>query len=251
MFTVSTVNLTPDLRTAQSDLGTCDFGQLDAGQLIILLQRFRDIDPVQNLEADPHVVVGGPAGKFIVRTNNRQLFLYSAYDTSQPAVELDAAAIADAAQFHPRPLEVSPSASPEEAAPRRRRARNGAAVAILAAGLLLNGYTVYSFFYIDDINRPPPVQLLTRESEIAAHRQAVAGRYFTGRTEGDRIIEIDPAGHVRFLRLTATGERLETTDTSRIGRLDTKLCLVTSDNGVIEILNIDALVYYRDTYRRR
>lgn len=250
MIAVTTVNLTPDLRTAQPDLGACDFGQVDDGQLIVLLQRFREIDAVQNHDAEPHVLVAGPAGKFIVRTNNRKLFLYSAHDTSQPGVELDAAAIADAAKS--LPLAPAPSlSSSDDSAPLRRRTRNGAAVSILAAGLLLNGYTVYSFFYIDDINRPPPVQLLTNESEIASRRHAAAGRYFTGRAEGDRIIEIDAAGNVRFLRLTAAGEQLETSDSFRIGHLDSKLCLATTDNGVIELQNIDTLVYYRDTYRRR
>ncbi len=250
MFAVTTVNLTPDLRTAQPDLGACDFGQVDDGQLLVLLERFREIDAVQNHDADPHVIVGGPAGKFIIRTSNRRLFLYSAHDTSQPAIELDASAIAAVAKS-PRVPPAAAASSSETLPPRRRHARNGAALAILAAGLLLNGYTVYAFFYIDDINRPPPVQLLTNTSEIAAHRQALASRYATGRIEGDRIIEIDASGAVHFLRVTATGEQLEATDSFRIGRLDTKLCLVTTGHGVIELQNIDTLIYYRDTYRRR
>lgn len=249
MFTVTTVNLTPDLRTAQPDLGTCDFGQVDDGQLIVLLERFRTIDPVQNHDAEPQVIVTGSAGKFIIRTSHRKLFLYSAPDSSQPAVELDASAIAEVAKS-PSPTSTARRSSPEDPTPARRLARNGAAISILAAGLLLNGYTVYSFFYIDDINRPPPVQLVTSATEISAQLSASTGRYATGRSEGDRVIEIDPTGHIRFHRITATGEQLESEDTGRIGRLDTKLCLATRDSGIIEILNIDTLVYYRDTYRR-
>ncbi len=248
MFTVTTMNLTPDLRTAQPDLGACDFGQVDEGQLIVLLERFRDIDPVQNQDAEPHVVVVGPAGKFLVRTHARKLYFYDALDTSQPGAELDAAGIAGALKSRPLPsARPTPAVDP---APPARHSRNAAAICILVAGLLLNGYTVYSFFYIDDVNRPPPVSLLTDAAEIDAHRTAAAGRYATGRAEGDRVIEIDSTGRIRFLRLTSAGEQADSEDTFRIGRLDTKLCLATNDNGVIEVLNIDTLVYYRDTYRR-
>jgi hypothetical protein len=246
MFTVTTINLTPDLRTAHLDLGSRDFGQVDANQLAALLERFREIDPVQNHDAQPRVIVFTPAGNFIIRTDAKKLFLHDSLAPAQSGIELDPARLADALES----LATAPSAPAKRPAPSSRRLRNVATAALFAAGLALNAYTLHAFLEIDDVNRPAPVQLLTDDIEIAARTNAAAGRYATGRSEGDRIIEIDRSGRVRFFRITPTGQRPDSDDAFRIGRLDTKLCLATTRHGVIEILNIDTLAYHRDTYRR-
>lgn len=247
-FHITSVNLTADLRTASADLGACDFGERDDAQLFAMLEIFRQLDPLQNHAAEPHLVIEAPTGKFVVRTGQGRLFLYNARAINEPYVELDSSTILrELTKHEPAPEEAAAVAATEAA---RRTPHRGIAVAILVAGLLLNGYTLYSVFYIDDVNARPPVKLVTDEKQLAALRLSAVGRYATGPAPGDRIIEVAADGKVRFFERTAGGERSDTDDTYRFGRHDSQLCLTTRDSGVIDVLNIDTLVYYRDTYRR-
>lgn len=249
MFQVTTLNLTPDLRTAAPNLGSCDFGELTADQFLAMMENLRLIDPVQNHEADPQIVVEAPAGKFRIRTGQGKLFLYDARDTTAASVELEPEAIVrELEQAAPVPSPepaAAPSSAPVQSAP-----HHGIAITILIAGLLLNGYTLYSVFYIDDVNKKPPIELVTDPKELAGLEQSVAGHYATGNAPGDRTISIGRDGRVRFFRVLGTGERMESDDTFRIGRHDGKVCLTMPDSGVIDVNNIDSIVYYRDIYRR-
>jgi len=246
MFNVTTHNLSPDLRTAQADVGACDFGELDDAQLISLLEIFREIDPIQNHDAEPHVAIQTSAGKFLVRTGQGKLFLYDARDSTLPYVELDAAAIAR--ELGSRRAVPDASAPEPDAAP--PAPHHGIAITILIAGLLLNGYTLYSVFYIDDVNEKPAIALVTDPKELVALQHSVVGRYATGAEPGDRAIDIAADGRVHFFKILASGERPDSNDTYRIGRHDSQLCLATRDSGVIDVTNIETIVYYRDTYRR-
>jgi hypothetical protein len=241
------MNLTPDLHTAQPDLGACDFGEVGEADLIALLDKFRAIDPVQNLDAEPYVVITAASGKFHVRTTARKLFLYDARDSGKAGLEMESAAIAHDLAFRPARAE---SPAPEPLAPRPRKPRNGVAAAILCAGVMLNGYTLYSFFYIDDVNQKPPIVLVTDDRELAGLRNSAAGHYATGNRPGDRAIEIGEDGQVRFFRLIASGQRLDSSDTYRVGRHDKAVCLTMPDSGMIDIINIETISYYGDVYRR-
>lgn len=250
MFHVNTQNLTPDLRTAAPNLGTCDFGDLTPDQLLAMMENLVLIDPAQNQEADPHLVVECPAGKFRIRTAQGKLLLYDARNAAQAYVELPADAILRELQSAGAPTAPAAADDDDLPPPPPKTPHNGIAITILVAGLLLNGYTLYSVFYIDDVNQKPPIALVTDPTELTALTQSAAGRYATGNNPGDRVIVISTDGRVRFFKVTLAGERLESDDTYRIGRHDGRLCLTMPDSGVIDIGNIDTLVYYRDTYRR-
>lgn len=247
MFNVTVVNLTPDLHSAQPDLGAHDLGAIDANRLEIILTSFRALDAIQIHDAEPQVVIEARRGKYIVRTGHGKLFLYNARDSSVPYAELEPAQIVQ---------ELGSAATTAEtpATPALRAStapHHAIGAAILAVGLLLNGYTVYSVFYVDDVNRRPPIQLVTDQRELAGIRLSVPGRYATGKEPGDRIIDVAADGSVRFMRVLSTGERTDSADTYRIGRgADGITYLTTVDNGLIEIRNIDSIVYYRDTYHR-
>ena len=60
-----------------------------------------------------------------------------------------------------------------------------------------------------------------------------------------------PDGHVEFSEIAAKGLIAESRDTYRLGRRNTKLCLVTPTSGVVDLLNLETLTYYGDTYRRK
>lgn len=143
----------------------------------------------------------------------------------------------------PSPVKTAPALPPA-------KRRYGAAITLLCASLLLNGYTVYSFFNVDNVNSRPAVQLVTDEQELASLRLSAVGRYATGAQPGDRALEVLPDGRMNFSKITRSGLRIDYTDTYRIGRLDGKLCLASVNSGIIEITNIDRLVYFSNAYVR-
>lgn len=251
MFKVTTVNLSSDTTAAATDHGESDLGEMSAVQLTALLERFAAIDPIQNAEADPLIRLSAPAGQFLVRTSLGRLFLYNARNTTEPAAELtpeQIVALVDrpgSPGISPEPTDVSDATTRPAIAPSR-----GIAIAILCAGLALNGYTLYSAFYTDSVHEKVAVTLLTDPAELAAQKQAVAGTYATGEKLGDRVISITQDGQVSFAEIGNARSISNGADTYRIGRREKKICLTTTDSGIIDVVNIDTLIYYRDTYRR-
>ena len=247
MFKVTTVNLAPDTLSANPGAGATDLGELSPEEFAGLLARFRALDPIQNLEADPHVLVTARAGKFIIRTDHGKLHLYDARDTTVPFLELTPdELIANLDQVAPPATLSSDEASSSAASTPSR----GIALAIFMAGLSLNGYTLYSVFYTESVSEKPAVTLLTDATEITQRQHDLAGTYATGDQPGDRVIVVTADGRVKFLEIGVRSGLAETTDTYRPGRHDSKLCLATTGSGVVELLNPDTLLYYRDTYRR-
>ena len=247
-FNLTTINLTADLRTARADLGACDFGERDDAQLFAMLEIFRQIDPVQNHAAEPQIVIEAPTGKFLVRTGQGKLYLYNARDTTEPYAELTPEEIVAELE---RPAAAAPAA-PADAAPIPPPApHRGIAFTILIAGLALNGYTLYSAFYSESVNQKAPIVLLTEADGLGAHQREAVGIYATGTQPGDRVIVVGADGHVQFSEIGSAKSINNGTDTYRLGRHDQTLCLSTTDSGVIDLLNIDTVVYYRDTYKRR
>jgi len=247
MFKVSTVNLSPDTAAAATNYSENPLGEVSAAELVALLERLREIDPVQNAEADPQVLIAAPAGQFLIRTGQGKLLLYNARDTTEPYSELTAEQIV--AQLHPVP---GPSGAADETsaklvAPAPHR---GIAITILLTGLALNGYTLYSAFYSESVNVKTAVTLLIDPAELAAHGHDVVGTYATGDQNGDRVIVVTADGRVAFSEIGNTRSVNNGTDTYRLGRHDKKLCLTTIDSGIIDVTNIDTVVYYRDVYRR-
>ncbi len=250
MFTVSTVNLASDTSYAEADLGQAELGILSTDEFTALLERFRQIDPAQNNEADPHLLVSAAAGKFIIRTGQGKLLLYNARDTTEPYSELSAAEIV--AQLD-RQLTTPPFGFTEAAAetPAPKPAPHyGIAFAILLAGLALNGYTLYSVFYTVSVNEPPAVVLLTDPAEITAREREMIGSFATGSLPGDRVITITADGRIRFFELGLKDGHVNNTDTFKLGRHEKRLCLLTTESGVIDVSNPDTITYYRDVYRR-
>jgi hypothetical protein len=251
MYQVSTVNLSPDVSRADVAYGSAGLGELSAEALAALLDRFRHIDAVENHEADPHLVLEGPGGKFHVRTGQGRLFIYNARATTlEPYAELAAHEIVEVLE---RREAAAASAAPEEplSAPGAGVApHRGIAIAILLAGVGLNAYTLYSVFYSETVTEKPAITLVADATEAGSRQQELAGRYATGDRAGDRVITIQRDGRVQFSEIGTSGGIGENADTYKLGKHGPRLCLATPNSGVIDVLNLETLVYYRDTYRR-
>jgi hypothetical protein len=258
MARVSTVHLSPDATSANARFGPTDARDVGAVELHELLERFREIDPLQLVDAEPQVIITGRAGRFIVRTSQKKLFLYGARDAAQAYAELSPAEIVQQVEASDAAPGWADEASAESDATRDGAAtlpqsapHRGIAAAILITGIALNGYTLYSVFYTESVNPPPVVTLLTEPAELAARQQAVVGTYATGDKPGDRSITVLADGRIKFVEIGSANGVLNNTDTYRLGRRGDKLCLTTADSGVIDIFDTDTLVYYRDFYRRK
>lgn len=248
MYRVTTSHLGPDARRVKPGGEDTDMGQLSPSELTILLDAFTEIDPADNEEHDPHVAVTGRGAKLIIRTSRGRLQVYDVRDHAAPAVEMTVARIIerlDRASDTPAPFAGEPE-QPSPTAPHR-----GIAFAMLLVGLALNGYILYSVFYVESVSKKPEVKLITDADELRTREAALAGVYATGARTGDRVIELDGRGQVHFYEIGLKGPINDTRDTYSMGRHDGQVCLtVTSDNGVIDLVG-DTLVYYKDVYQRR
>jgi len=249
MVTVTTVNLSADTSAADSRLGPSELGVLTPDEFRSLLDRLRRIDSAQPNDADPHLVVTSAAGRFIIRTGQGKLFLYDARDTTAPYGLRSPEEIV--AQLDPQ-ITQAPFAFPSTTPAKQPKAAPHYAIAfaLVVAGLALNGYTIYSVFSIESVAQPPAVVVLTDLNELTTRGRDAIGSYATGNRPGDRVITVTPDGKVRFSELGSRDSISINTDTFRLGRRDQRLCLLTLESGVVDFVNPDTLLYYRDTYRR-
>jgi len=238
MYRVSSRHLEADGRRAQAADGSLDRGQMTGAQLAELLAAFAAVDPADNDRFDPCLVVIGPAAKLTVRMAGGRLQVHDGRDHFAPAHEMTVAELRGCLDGRPG------------IAPAGQAARRGLALGALALGVALIGYSLYSAFQVQSVDRRPEVKPLAEAGEVKRRAAALAGTYATGARTGDRVIEVGGDGLIRFYELGARGPINDATDTYRLRRHDTTLCLVTPENGVVD-LEGESLVYYRDTYLRR
>jgi len=246
MYRVTTSHLGPDARRTRAANEEADRGEISAAELTVLLDAFVEVDPVDNEEFDPHIVATGRGAKLIIRTSRGRLQVYDVRDHAAPAVEMTPGGILE--RLDRVDLSAPVAGDPDQPAP--TAPHRGIAFAMLALGLVLNGYILYSVFYVESVNKKVEVKLITDADEIKSKEATLAGTYATGSKTGDRVIEVDPAGGVRFYEMGAKGPINDSKDTYRIGRHDGLLCMSTPDSGVIDLVG-DTLVYYKDVYQRR
>src|SRR5271170_4751688 len=246
MYKVSTTHLGPDGRRASATNESVDRGDMSGADLTVLLDAFCEIDPVDNEEFDPSIVAAGRGAKLIIRTSRGRLQVYDSRDHSAPGIEMSVAQLFE--RLDRMPDTHTPFADgadqPPPTAPHR-----GIAFAMLIVGLALNGYILYSVFYVESVNKKPDITLITDADEVKTRETAIAGVYSTGTHTGDRVIEVSATGQVHFFEIGAKGPINDSRDTYRFGRHDGLLCLSTAESGVVDLVN-DTLVYYRDIYQR-
>jgi hypothetical protein len=246
MYRVSSTHLGPDGRRTSATGEAMDRGELTATELTALLDAFLEIDPADNEERDPCIVAAGRGAKLMIRTSRGRLQVYDVRDHAAPAAEMTVSGVL---QRLDRVETTSPFPKLEEL-PAPTAPHRGIAIAMLTLGLVLNGYILYSVFYVDSVNKKVEVKLITDADDIRAKEAALAGAYATGAKTGDRVIEIDASGNIRFYEIGAKGPINDSKDTYRLGRHDGLLCVTTVDSGIVDLV-ADTLVYYKDVYQRR
>ena len=256
MYNVTLHRLDSEVRSASPDYRDCALGGVSGEELTSLLERFCQLDAVENAHADPEIRMEKGRQCYIVKTGQKKLFLYNVRDRLAPTsvvtpaevlVELDAIARPAASFAKPTLPEVPDYIPPAPPPPRSRRRL--AVLAIL--GLLLAAAFVF-------LNRPaepeadagPPLSSL-EPAELAAARRTVVGVFMTGNAPGQHGIALTEEGAAKLFRLNERAAPSIVLDTFKLARRGTALVALVEGLGtVIEVTGADTLVYCGETYRR-
>jgi hypothetical protein len=252
MFKISTLYLDPDGRHAGLQHGSVSRGEMDVAAILALLEKFQSVDALEMIDVDPQIIAAGRDSKVIIRSNRKKLFVYNAENMNEAAIEMTPAEVVrklEGGRPAPSAAEEAaqlpgPPAAPETSHP-------GVGYALLAFAVLINVYTVFSLF-----SKPPQIDdksdvvYVTDASEIARKQQAVAGTYATGQGKGNRILIIGGDGSLQYSEIGAPGNPPPWTGTYRVGSRNQKSCLSVAGASVIDVVDPNTLIYYRDTFRR-
>ncbi len=250
MFKVSTLYLDPEVRHPGVQHGSASRGELDAAGVIAMLETFRSIDALEMIDLDPQIIAAGRACKLIIRTNRKKLFAYNAQNMNEAALEMTPAEIVQRLDDL-KPALVADEADQSGLVARTPPSRTKMGYALLAIALLINIYTVYTMVskpaQVDDKS---DVVYVADASERAQKQRIVAGTYATGNTRGNRILMIDSDGTLQYSEIGAPGNPAPWTGTYRVGSRNQNLCLSVDGASVIDVIDPNTLVYYRDTFHR-
>ncbi len=259
MFRVTLVNLDPSGRTATAEAGPRYLGELGREELLALLEAFRTLDAIQNVEADPEIVIEVRGRKHVVRTGQGRLLLHDPRDSSQPSLVLtaeqivaevdgSAAAARSKAPFVPLAVERAAASEPVRPAPPRRLGLR-LALGTAAAGLLASPpYPALNAQLADQAIDFTP---LGDETALAEQRRALVGVYMTGAQPGHHGIALNEDGTLRIFLINAQSPPSSRVDAFRVGHSDGKLSLQHHQpGGLMLVTGKDTLLYAGETYRR-
>jgi len=271
MFRVTTLNLSADARSASADFGRNYSGEFSNPEAIVLLEQFRQIDPVENLECEPEIIFETRTAKAVVRTIQHRLYLYDSKRFNAPALTLTAELIVaeldgSAAEARTRAALAAPiyaiPATPDYAVATPTRNNPAAASseellkpshrALLVTAIVgLLGYIAFPRFAADPA--PPAAEFapLSDSTRAEAIRSELAGVYVTGTEEGDHGISLAKDGALKLVLFNSDRSPSVLHDTYRVGRSGGAFAVVGSPpGGVILQVDRDTLLYFGETYRR-
>lgn len=249
MYRTTLYNLSEDLEHASAAYGQRELGEINAEEMHSLLEFLRHIDPVELHDAQPYISVSTPLGRYNVRATAGKLHLYDLAHTEVGGCEFEPVPLIH--QITPRFEKRKFNQETLDLSNARKRTNHVIAIAMLFVGLLLNAYTLYAAFYIDDIHRAPPLTLVVDLAEQQGIRDLLSGQFATGSSPGDREISVKPTGDLELSVVPGKGrpkQRMLRPYTP--GRRDGKLFLAMRPHGQIEVISRDKLLLYGDTYYR-
>ena len=268
MFSVTLINLTADGRATTEGGAPLELGSLSADETAALLDVFAELDPVQNMHADPEIRIQTRRDRFIVRTGQKKLFLYDARRLSEPAYVLTAREIiaeldGTAAAKRTAPPVSMPSMSDggasspggpvgrDDGTPLPFPESRPWPFGLIGLVAVLGGYIAYS-----ELSSPPgggsqPSLAALPQSERLTEDAALTGVYMTGSEPGQHGIVILGDGKLKLFVVNAQAAPGVVYGTYQFGKLDSKLCLSTDQpGGLIKVIDREALEFGGETYKR-
>lgn len=271
MFRITSVNLSSDTRSASSDFGRKYIGEYSPAQAVELLERFRQIDLVENYESEPEIVFETRAIKAVVRTDQRRLYLYNSKHIDEPALVLPAELIpAELDRMATETRRIAPTAlptpaqpvvpdaaievdaanspaspvSPELLTPRYRALLTGALVGLI-------GYITFPLISAEPSPRETEFEPSSASLQNESSKTGLAGVYMTGSEPGDHGISLAEDGALKLFQLNADHSPSVLHDTYQIGRAGGKIALASGQpGGLITVQSPDTLSFCGEIYRR-
>ena len=260
MFKTILVNLEADATRASVELGRRSLGELPPKDVLVLLERFRMLDQLQNFEADPEIILETRRRKRVVRVNVGNLCLYDPSNILASAHVLSPEEIiAELDRTAAVPVRHSAADTEDFLANLRRKRtvprpvlplRPGPRAGLAAAAILLAGYLAYAYLATTPA-AGASFAPLAAGGEYDALQENLVGVYMTGNQPGDHGIVLDTGGALKIFELTAQGAPSLIRDTYRLGRIGGPVCaLCTQPGGPIWIKGRDSVEYCGETYKR-
>ena len=262
MIRITLVNLDAGATHASSATGTQGLGELPPADVLALLQRFRALDSIENVEADPEIVLEMRRRKFVVRTGKGKLYLSNPRNLLEPTLELTPEEIiaeidgsAETARTR-APAAIAMEASDETdfvptAPPTVSRLRAPHRIVLGAAAVGLAGYLIYASLSGEALAPAPVFEPITDAKEIDAAHEDLAGVYMTGAQAGHHGIALNADGTMKLFQLNAGGPPSLIQDTFHLGRSGGQFCVLSSQpGGAMQFAGRDSLTFCGETYHR-
>ncbi len=262
MFRTTVVNFDPNTAQASPDFGSQEVGELTADELRELLEIFRGLDPIQNVEADPEVHIEARRYKYVVRTGQNRLMLSDPRKVLEPALVLGAEAIiaeldGSAAAARTRAPFVIPPTVPTEpvlhstavaTVPALRVAHR---IALALAACLLAGYLAYPTLSAETAAPPPYFTPFNDAKQEDAQRETISGVYMTGAQAGQTGIALTADGSLRLFQINTQGTPSLIQDSYRLGRIGNVVYILSNQpGGPIRVNEGNTLTFCGEIYTR-
>lgn len=261
MIRTTLLNLDPTAARASSTLGPRHLGELHSDEVLGLLQRFSALDPIENVEAEPEIVLEVRRSKHIVRTGQGRLFFCDPRNVLEQTLVLTPAEIiaemdGSAAALRTR-VPFTDGAAPTEDVilpdlPKPASAlRPAHRVTLGAAAFFLAGYLLYPALTTETGAPAPTFEAIDDPAQAAAHRAQVAGVYLTGPGPGHYGIALAADGTLKLFQFNAEGPPGLIQDTFHVGQVDGTFAVQgNQQTEAMRMTTANTLTYYGNTYRR-
>ena len=247
--------LAPDATDAGSHYAETTLDAVPEEQLRKLLATFADLaarlSPTATVR--PQIRIKAAAGLAMISAIEGKLY-YASWDTKGRGIEVsvdDIIKIVTAPAEAPKPARVETrSASPiVRRGPMAGRKKFITVTLLGLAIVAMNAATVWMLLKPPRTILPPHVFLSDADSD--ALLKQVAGAYQTGNREGDRHLQIEALGLLRF---TVYGQnralRREQLQSGRAAKTVDGVVIITNEFGVLRMIGPNTVAVYGDTYRK-
>lgn len=248
-FKTGTRQLSADYASAGVEHEPRELGHLTEVELTALLLKLAAAAANALAESDPHVVIGAPRGRYIVRPGLNRLRLYDAEDHTKAYLELPPESVpAFLSETTGNFAEAAEQLAP--AGP-SKRTRPAATTALLVASLTVLISSAY-FTFRDTTYDAETDYLPVPAHQLDDLRRQISGTFTTGGGEKNREIVLRLDGTVTFLEHVPGAQFPERQDeTYRLSLNHAKTPMVrTARLGVIEIKDATSILYADETYTR-
>jgi hypothetical protein len=249
LFLVTLRHLSADGKKFGAELPNVQLNYLSTKQLRTLLAAVADIAPTVAYPAEPEVRVEGPAGKYVIQVKAGRLNLVSWSSTQKYGAltteQVFAAVTGEEPIEGARQDRVASAKAPAPAGWRHK-------VTMVLLGAAIVGVNCFTLWFI---TRPPrsllPKYRLLEPAPAERLLGEVAGTYETGKSPGDRHLQIQKNGEAERFKYGPEGAvKDKQVFTVAAAEVSGKPSLLTSRKSMISIKDPLSVVLYGDTYVR-